>query len=219
MRAVGRERHFFLAYLVLFFFGWWVRVLFPLEQQIAWPRPQEAARVALKILFWIAPVCVYIKRIDRRPIAEYLKLSTNWRRGLLWSLGLAAVVGPLWALGVTAMHLKRLDASGFSLKSVFEGLLTAALIEEITLRGFIVNKFAESFRFTTANLLGALFFVALHWQAWIFRPGASPIGLAKMSASIFLLSLVSGYLMRRTNSLWPSVTLHGVQNMIALLPS
>jgi hypothetical protein len=33
-----------------------------------------------------------------------------------------------------------------------------------------------------------------------------------------MLSIASGYLMKKTNSIWPSVTLHGVQNMIALLP-
>ena len=215
---MSRERRYFFAYLVLFFFGWWARMLFPLERQMASPWAEETARVGLKVLFWLVPVCFFIKVIDRRRIVEYLKLSTNWRTGLLWSLGVAAVLGPLWLLGVTALHLKRMDASAISPRSVFEGLIVAALIEELTVRGFIVNKLAESFSFTTANLLGALFFVAVHWQAWIFRPAVSPMGLVRMSASILVLSVASGYLMKKTNSIWPSVTLHGVQDMIALLP-
>lgn len=218
MRAHRGKRLLFPAYLVLFYFGWWARVLFPVERQISSELMEEALRVLVKVLFWILAPCLYLKWIDHRRVATFLKVSTHWRKGLLWSIGLVVLVGPVWLLCVTALHLKHMDTSHFSCRTIFEGVVVAALIEEVAMRGFIVNKLAESFSFGTANLLGALFFVAVHWQTWIFRQPLSAMALVQMSGSIFVLSIASGYLMKKLDSIWPSVTLHSIQNIIALLP-
>lgn len=205
------------AYIAAFFLAWWIVVVFPLAAQ---PPSRHWGRVSfflLKVLVWVAPAFFYVGRIDRKNPWVFMRISTDLKRGLEWSLGLVVLLGPLWMLSVVALGMKSLDFSRWTFLNLFGALVTAAIIEEVNMRGFVLNQLRDLTGFWKANLLTGLLFVAFHWQAWFFLKPLYGIRLFQMSLSILCLSLASGYLVRKSNSIWPSVVLHGIQNLIALL--
>ncbi|HKF42038.1 MAG TPA: CPBP family intramembrane glutamic endopeptidase [Thermoanaerobaculia bacterium] len=203
----GRKR--VAVVLAVFFLLWWL---------VVWLRVQPRALfVLVKALVWIGGPAVYLRFVDGRDPLEFLQLKTHPRSGLVWSMVVLVVIGPLWVLAVVLLRWKSLDLSRWTPSNLVGALLVAALIEEIAMRGFVLGKLREVARFWTANLLTGLFFVAIHWQAWLFSGAIARGRIPAMSLSILALSLAAGYLVRKSGSVWPAVALHGVQNLVALL--
>jgi hypothetical protein len=97
-----------------------------------------------------------------------------------------------------------------SLEGVGQGNLLLALIgivilpplvEEVTFRGVLLERFAVKWRVGVAVILSAVFFGILH---------ADPVG-----AGMF--GVVTGLLYLRTGSLWPGIIIHFVNNLVAFL--
>jgi hypothetical protein len=86
--------------------------------------------------------------------------------------------------------------------------------EELLFRGFVLPKLNESLPFWPANLLQAALFAAIHWPNWLWVGGLH-WSLVPPSISIFILGVLLGWLTRRTNSIWPAVVVHMVNNFIA----
>ena len=62
----------------------------------------------------------------------------------------------------------------------------------------------------------ALLFSAAHWPNWIWTTGLRP-QLLGPAVSVFVLGAFFGYLVKQTNSLWPSIAAHLVNNLIETL--
>jgi membrane protease YdiL (CAAX protease family) len=161
-------------------------------------------------------------RVSRIPFADYLALRrTSWTNLLI---GIIAMV--LLVLGWEAISqlTGSEDSSGFMVKVVqsarAEGALwllviafcvAAPITEEFLARGFLYRGWSESFlRPTGAIVLSALAWTALHLQYdrdWV------PFG------EVFSIGLLLGYLRYRSNSIWLTVILHGLNNLAATLQS
>jgi membrane protease YdiL (CAAX protease family) len=68
--------------------------------------------------------------------------------------------------------------------------------------------------FWSANLVQAALFTSIHWPNWLWV-GGFHWSLVMTSVSIFLLGLLLGWLTRRTNSIWPAVAAHILNNFLA----
>jgi CAAX protease family protein len=75
------------------------------------------------------------------------------------------------------------------------------LVEEITFRGILLERFAVKWRVGVAVIVSAVFFGILH---------ADPIG-----AGMF--GVVTGLLYLRTGSLWPGILIHLINNLVAVI--
>jgi membrane protease YdiL (CAAX protease family) len=64
--------------------------------------------------------------------------------------------------------------------------------------------------------VASLLFTAIHWPYWLYSQGWS-VGLLVTSAQIFLLALLLGYLVKKTESLWPSILTHLLNNLLSSL--
>lgn len=80
----------------------------------------------------------------------------------------------------------------------------AALAEEMLFRGVILTSLEQFKDGATAIVLSAIFFALIHFNPW----GA---------VQIVILGFVLGYLSWKSQSIWPSVMLHGLNNLVAYL--
>lgn len=108
---------------------------------------------------------------------------------------------PDWLHGV----LESFQADNLvSLLLIFLGtVLLSAVVEEILFRGFLQRILENHWKdVTRAVLITSLFFAIIHLNpSWVIQ--------------IYLLALLMGYLAWRTNSVFPSIVLHGINNCLA----
>jgi membrane protease YdiL (CAAX protease family) len=218
------SRRVFAPFLALFFLAWALRgtVLFGLDGAI---EPELLRRVysnGVKFLLWVVPVFAYLKYVDRTSPLAYLRLTTRPHRfgvlraaaaTLLFFSAVMAFEGVVSGRDVAAA-LTRAQAPGAL--AVLLSIAVSPLFEEIFFRGFVLRKLLEAWAFWPANLLTSLLFVAIHWPNWLWVNGPAP-WIAPVSATVFVLGCFLGYLVRETNSLWPSVVAHIANNFLAAM--
>jgi len=93
-------------------------------------------------------------------------------------------------------------ASGFELLLIFVALvIVTPLVEEALFRGFLWKAYQKFGVIFAAIAVSALFAVA-HMQV-------------NVGIDVFVLSLILCYIRMKTNSIWPTILLHGMKNFIA----
>ncbi len=169
---------------------------------------------AVILALWIAI------RPTRTPFTDYLALrGTSWKMLLIGVAALAALVMG-WDLVSRALGrevqpgfmgdvLKSAQADGAVWLLVLAFCAAAPISEELLARGFLYRGWSESFlRVPGAILLSSLAWTALHMQYdWFFF------------GEIFSIGLLLGYLRYRSNSLWLTIVLHGLNNLAATIQS
>lgn len=209
------------VFILLFFAVWGLRatVLFPLDQRVEPPALRAVYGHAWKFAVWVVPAFVYVRARLGRPPLRFMKLTTRPRAK---GVALAAAAAVLFFAGIilfeaftSGRNLGPLYRAG--LPAVAATLLAVAVSpvwEEIMFRGFLLNALWERAGFWRANLLTALLFVLVHWPHWLWAGGWRP-SLVAVSASIFILALFLGLVLRWTNSLWPCVFVHVANNFLS----
>ena len=86
---------------------------------------------------------------------------------------------------------------------VLTGVIIAPLVEEIFFRGFLFQGFRQRYGWIAALLLSSGIFAAAHLDPVSFIP-------------TFVLGAVLGYVYHRSNSLWPNIILHFLNNGFAM---
>ncbi len=97
------------------------------------------------------------------------------------------------------------NPGGFVIVLVFVALvLLAPFVEELIFRGFLFNAFRRTFGFWIGAIVVSLLFAVAHRQL--------NVGL-----DVFVLSMFLCYLREKTASLWPSIALHALKNLVAFV--
>lgn len=203
-----------LAFLLTFFIVWAVcaRVLcfsplnVVLERALGGTGTGLLLR-AITVAVWIGFAAAYLRATRReRPLA-YLELRGNVPRGL--------AAGGLIGLALVAKDLARvelLEGRVPELGGLTPASFLSPFVEEVVFRGLILRRAREYTGLWRANALTSVLFVSIHLPGWIFAGADSPSGLLASSAFIFLLSVLIGYLLERTGSLWACVVCHAMSN-------
>ncbi|MFQ6608822.1 MAG: lysostaphin resistance A-like protein [Fidelibacterota bacterium] len=85
------------------------------------------------------------------------------------------------------------------------GVAVAALVEEMIFRGFLQQILEQAWKdITRAILATAIFFAAIHFNLW-------------WTIQIYFLGILLGYLAWRTNSVFPGIILHSINNALAMI--
>ena len=101
-----------------------------------------------------------------------------------------------------AIESLRVDTVGSFLLLTFGAVIIAATSEEILFRGFLQKSFESSVSKIRAVMLSSSVFSLMHFSPQIVQ--------------IFLLGVLLGYIALRTDSLYPSIILHMINNAIAI---
>ena len=212
----------FWLFLVAFYAFWILRATwFYSWADLSIPDPtwRMVFSDGVKFALWVVPAAVFVVWHDRQNPLKTMKVTTRMDpRGLLIGLGVS--------LGYFACQLL---FAFFSAHQTLGPLLRAApltilgtlgdkffspICEELFFRGFVLPSLDQNMPFWPANLLQAVLFTAIHWPNWLWMSGLQ-VGRVATSLSILLLGLFFGWLTRRTNSVWPAVAMHILNNFIA----
>jgi len=218
-----RPQWAFWLFLLSFFVVWTLRatLLFQIDASIGSEFARNIYSNAVKFLIWVAPVFLYLIFVDRVEPFGYLKLTTRINpRGLLVA---AAVSAAYFAMVIAVSPL--IGGRGFDALLKAEpanvartlGLISISpLWEEILFRGFVLNKLSSRLRFFHANLLTGVLFSMAHWPYWLYS-GMEPLMFARLAGNVFFLGVVFGYVFKKSNSIWPAVAVHIINNLLSSL--
>ena len=157
-------------------------------------------------------------RLKRTRFADYLALRwfswTNLAIGVValfvlvmgWD-ALSRATGREVEPGFMGDVLKTARADGAVWLLVFAFCVAAPITEEFFARGFLYRGWSESFlRAPGAIVLSSLVWTGLHLQYnWYFL------------GEVFSIGLLLGYLRYRSNSIWLTIMLHGLNNLAAVV--
>ena len=173
--------------------------------------------IIMKFVIWVVPVILVIRLFDRAPVGRFLELRDPGR-GLLWGVGVGAALVAITFLGRTLPSGAALRPSLPAWPFV-NAVLIAPIVEEITLRGFVLKRLRLSDRsFWAANVLTTVFFIVMHLPGWYFQSRFSGMGaLVAGALPIAGLSLLFGWTMKRSGSLVAPIVLHAINNCYSVL--
>lgn len=209
-------------YVALFFLVWSLRatVFIHIDESIKSAFWVNIYSNALKFIIWVVPVFTTLRVWGLRPLT-YTRLTTPVkRRGLI----IGAIVVMVW------LSLVVLVEAAISHRSVLVmlfqrfsewpiiliGVFFSPIWEEILFRGFFLNRLNESLSFWKANVISSLLFMFVHWPYWVSKFGFTQ-NVIKDSINVFLLGCLFGWLMKKTNSLWPAIGAHIANNFVSSL--
>lgn len=206
-------------FIGLFFAVWTIRAVVFTQFDRAF-QPDWLRRLwydEIRLLVWVVPVFIYLAKVDRVRPLRFLRLKTAGE-----NLFQASLVTALFFSVVIAFEYfveNRTIGRAFDLSleewiNLVWWLPFACWCEEVLFRGFIQQKLRLKMNFVGANLLTSVLFVAIHWPGWIMFNGFGA-SLVTLSAGVFFISLLLGYLLEETRSLWPCVAAHVLNNVIA----
>jgi membrane protease YdiL (CAAX protease family) len=104
-----------------------------------------------------------------------------------------------------AQNIGYVGSSGLGLVLVFVALVCLTpFTEELLFRGFLFNPFHRAFGFWGGAVTVSLLFAVAHGQA-------------NVGIDVFVLSMFLCYLREKTGSLWPSILMHALKNLVAFI--
>lgn len=172
----------------------------------------------VKFAVWVVPAMLYVIWLERENPFVALKITTPIdRRGLRIGTFVSVVffvviiMGEYFKSGRTLAPLLAASAGEWLIKLI--QVTPTPIAEEIMFRGFVLPQLSRRIDFFTANLLQAILFTAMHWPNWLWTKGWKPEVLAS-SISVLAIGLLLGWLARRTNSIWPAVVVHIINNFL-----
>ncbi|MGC1378790.1 MAG: CPBP family intramembrane glutamic endopeptidase [Anaerolineales bacterium] len=210
-----------LFFWVVFFLVWVVRgSVFYTAVDLS--IPDETYRLifsdVVKFLVWVVPAVVYVLWLERANPLTSMKISTPVdKRGLVIGIIVsllyfaAILISEKLKTGRTLAPL--FAASTAAWLTTLAQVFISPIFEEIMFRGFVLPHLSSRMEFLEANILQAVFFTAMHWPNWVTVNGLQ-FKLLGMSVSVLVIGLLLGWLSRRTNSIWPSVAVHIINNFL-----
>jgi hypothetical protein len=156
--------------------------------------------------------------LSRTPFKEYLALRwTSWQNVVIgiaamifvvegWDL-LSKATGHEVTAGFMGDIMKSVMSDGVLWLAVLAFAVVAPLTEELLARGFLYRGWSESFlRVPGAIVLSSLVWTAMHVQYDLFFLG-----------EVFSIGVVLGYIRYRSQSIWLTTLLHGLNNLAAVV--
>ena len=210
----------FALYVAVFFIVWSLRatVFIRFDEGIESSIWKNVYSNAVKFVIWVVPVFVTLSLLRQRPF-KYLKLTTLVdKRGLIISAIVVVVWLSLVVIGESLISGKSLGSLLLNKSpawlSILAGFFSSPIWEEILFRGFFLNRLNETLSFWRANVISAFLFMLAHVPYWVSKNGISGPVIKDM-ANVFLLGCLFGWVMKKTNSLWPAIGAHIANNFLS----
>ncbi len=162
----------------------------------------------IKFAYWCLPIIVYLFFFKKAQLLYFKQIYT------------LHIKKPLVLLLIPLCGFFILLANGFKIPTldyyyVVNSIIATPLIEEFVFRGFILKELSKKTTFGKANVVQSILF-SLNHLPWFYTLGLfhSPITLLSRLLFLALFGMVSGFLVKSTKSLLPSVLFHAVNNLL-----
>ena len=219
MRKRNRDAVFLFIYIALFFLAQSMYAYFYSHTTL---RSNYLLQAPIRFSIWTVPVFIYLI-IDKKNPFEYLKLNRNILKGILWGLIIGSLIILYYVISVYLLYgfvCFRFHISGNTwLHDAFTIISTAfqpfnvllMFSEEILFRGFFLQKVQEVSTFWIGNIVNAILFALIHIIGWTIL-GQSIINYG---LGIFVFALITGIVLKKTNSIWSCLLIHIFNNFIS----
>lgn len=184
--------------------------------QSAYLRGAVGVPLACRLLVWTTPVLAYLAWQGRNPLRA-LRLWPDAARGLVWGIAFgvallgANVAGHSLLAGALTLNLQ-LSAGRW-----VNGIAMVGLSEEVVFRGWYLDSLSGRFGFARGNILQALLFVLIHCPGWYLLGQFHLPGIAQLVITIWAFGLFTGWLLRRSRSLWTCMVFHSFNNLASFV--
>lgn len=187
------------------------------EHQAMQASVREPVLLAVRVLAWLLPIALYLRRHEPRAPLRAIGLTTavHWR-GLL--LGSLPAIGYLYSIVLLLQMTVEAVAPPSLLETLWQPhvvyVLALVAFEEVLMRGFLLGQLV---RFTTsirAQACVAIVFVLMHFPSWI-APQGLHWGLLPSAIVVLLQGIVLGIIARRSRSIVPAIVVHFANNILA----
>jgi membrane protease YdiL (CAAX protease family) len=203
----------FIVALYVAWIGAWSLELI-LRNQLSWLQTlagQTLYWTLAKAVLWVCPAIMLV-RLSGRKITDVLDFG-RMKAIMMWGGGIGLLLGIL-ALAQKTIRHGPLFSSAFDSSLLSAGVISP-VVEEVTFRGAVLGNLLQRYKFSTANMLTAIFFLGAHLPGWYFQGRLrhmllSPLGGA---LSIFLLGWVFGFAAYRSKSTAASTLTHILNNL------
>ena len=215
-----RSTSFFL-FLVVFFAVWTLRatVFYAIDLELESGVSRRIYSESIKFFLWTIPVFLFVIFVDKSNPLTILKLDTRPAKKNLFYAALVSIVYFALIIAFEFFINRRfldLNLNSTEMLKLLGSVSITPISEEILFRGFILKKLSGMTSFGRANLITSILFVGVHYPNWLWVNGLQRWILIT-SISILTLSLLLGWLVKKTDSLYPSIAAHIVNNFISTL--
>lgn len=164
---------------------------------------------------WIGLTYLFVAFVEKRPFLTAVQLKGQLVRGLL--VGLIGSLIPVLLLVLQVVLSHRTLHVMVTIDTFFGALpiVLAGLIEEIPFRGFLFKHFQHRMSLSTAMFLNAALFLCIHIPMWL-STGMKINDMIHTGIEIFLLALLLCVAVHLSKSLWSSIVIHTVNNILSL---
>lgn len=179
-----------------------------IQRQMTTGMTNDLINVVVKVLIWVPLGLFWLNKTQGQLWLSKKKLyNRHFPVQFWWTLAIFIVyLGfSMWfrhhSFYITAMPFTKEGGNFFSVT------LAAGLIEEFVFRGFFCNYLLAKFDMTSAIIIQALLFQAIHFPIY-FAEGLSLMGWGVNVATVLPLGLIFGWIFYQSKNLWPSTILH-----------
>lgn len=175
-----------------------------------------------KPIVFVLPVFYFIKKIDKKPIFDYLNLKLKIKEifyDLFYSLGIGFIF-LVTAIGASYFRTSKLIFVG-KLPTITQFLtilavsLATGITEEILSRGFVLKKlYEESKNVLSSTFFASILFFFLHVPILFTNVKITGNMLLMFMATDMLLSMVNGLIFLQKRSLTIPIFIHTFFNII-----
>ncbi|MDQ0229162.1 CPBP family intramembrane glutamic endopeptidase [Metabacillus malikii] len=217
MVNVKVNNHYIWVYFMIFFTIWCIRELWFVQYlDLIDPVPRAIASAVTKLVIWIIPVIFIINIVENTDPYSFLGLRKNIKKGLI-STGWVTLVFISYFVVVNIIILGKNINFQIEFNQWLNTVLLVGITEEIVFRGFLLRKLIDSYKFWIANTITSLLFVSIHFPIWLYKGLFQFPNILGSIISVFVLSIIFGFVYKKSNSLWSVIIVHSSYNLFVLL--
>jgi len=211
------NKNYIWRYFIAFFALWCIRELWLVQYlDLMDSVPRAISSAVIKVVVWIIPVLILVKVIENANPFSYLGLRHNFRNGLKWTFYVSLLfISYFIILNFTVLHTNIDFRIGFN--ELLNTILLVGITEEIVFRGFLLKKLMDSFKFWVANTITSVLFVSIHFPIWFYKGLFEFPYILTASLTAFILSVIFGYVYKKSGSLWSVIVIHSLYNLLVSL--
>ncbi|MBP9723023.1 MAG: CPBP family intramembrane metalloprotease [Gammaproteobacteria bacterium] len=153
--------------------------------------------------------------LKKNPL-KYLKLQNNIKQGVIVGVALGVALCILRCLILYYLNNTFSISLDLPISIWLNIILLVGLSEEIVFRGCLLQKIEAISTFLAANLISTILFIIMHLPVWIIGQNLGIIEILQNTSSILWLSLLLGFVLKKSKSLWACMIIHSFNNFMSL---
>lgn len=204
-----------LFVLFLAIWGFCIFCVLPLTEGSLSRWGEAAFEGGVKAAVWLGFGLISLRRYaGALPVKAKEMFTAKPDVPLLLKMGGIMLVGQL--AGMFFRHRGFYVSPEFHPSDLITMFFVVGICEELVFRGFFMNALSAHMSEESANMVSALFFMAVHFPKYIYDGTFFSLQIFFACAFLFSIGVIFGYAFRKTHCIWVPAILHSVWDLLAV---